>query len=76
MQLMSYDNVYVAQCVMGAVQSQLMKTMKVAVASGYWNLYRYTPEDKVFHLDSKAPTEAERAAKGKYEYYRELAERK
>ena len=90
MLLMNYDNVYVAQCAMGANPGQLIKAlkeaeahkgpsivicyapcinhgikrgmsgvqqeMKDAVASGYWNLYRYSPETKTFTLDSKAPT--------------------
>jgi pyruvate-ferredoxin/flavodoxin oxidoreductase len=30
--------------------------IKRAVASGYWNLYRYNPETDVFNLDSPAPT--------------------
>ena len=88
--LMTYDNVYVAQCSMGANPNQLIKAikeaeahkgpsivicyapcinhgikkgmnnvqqeMKNAVASGYWNLYRYSPETKKFTLDSKEPT--------------------
>ena len=88
--LMTYDNVYVAQCSMGANPNQLIKAikeaeahkgpsivicyapcinhgikkgmnnvqqeMKDAVASGYWNLYRYSPETKKFTLDSKEPT--------------------
>ena len=88
--LMNYDNVYVAQCAMGANPGQLIKAlkeaeahkgpsivicyapcinhgikrgmsgvqqeMKDAVASGYWNLYRYSPETKTFTLDSKEPT--------------------
>ena len=90
MLLMNYDNVYVAQCAMGANPGQLIKAlkeaeahkgpsivicyapcinhgikrgmsgvqqeMKDAVASGYWNLYRYSPETKTFTLDSKEPT--------------------
>lgn len=32
-----------------------MEEMKEAVASGYWNLYRWNPKNKVFKLDSKAP---------------------
>ena len=90
MLLMNYDNVYVAQCAMGANPGQLIKAlkeaeahkgpsivicyapcinhgikrgmsgvqqeMKDAVASGYWNLYRYNPETKTFTLDSKEPT--------------------
>ena len=93
--LMGYDNVYVAQCCMGANPNQLIKAikeaeahkgpsivicyapcinhgikkgmnnvqqeMKDAVASGYWNLYRYNPEltkqnKDPFLLDSKEPT--------------------
>ena len=88
--LMTYDNVYVAQCSMGANPNQLIKAikeaeahkgpsivicyapcinhgikkgmsnvqqeMKDAVNSGYWNLYRYSPETKKFTLDSKEPT--------------------
>ena len=88
--MMTYGNVYVAQCCMGADPAQFIKAvkeaeehkgpslvicyapcmnhgikagmnnvqkeMKDAVASGYWNLYRYDPETKVFHLDSKEPT--------------------
>ena len=88
--LMTYDNVYVAQCSMGANPNQLIKAikeaeahkgpsivicyapcinhgikkgmnnvqqeMKDAVASGYWNLYRYSPETKKFTLDSKEPS--------------------
>ena len=88
--LMTYDNVYVAQCSMGANPNQLIKAikeaeahkgpsivicyapcinhgikkgmnnvqqeMKDAVASGYWNLYRYDPATKKFTLDSKEPT--------------------
>ena len=87
--LMTYDNVYVAQCSMGANPNQLIKAikeaeahkgpsivicyapcinhgikkgmsnvqqeMKDAVNSGYWNLYRYSPETKKFTLDSKEP---------------------
>ena len=30
--------------------------MKEAVESGYWNLYRYSPENKEFTLDSKEPS--------------------
>ena len=90
MLMMTYDNVYVAQCSMGANPNQLIKAikeaeahkgpsivicyapcinhgikkgmnnvqqeMKDAVNSGYWNLYRYSPETKVFTLDSKEPT--------------------
>ena len=90
MLMMTYDNVYVAQCSMGANPNQLIKAikeaeahkgpsivicyapcinhgikkgmnnvqqeMKDAVASGYWNLYRYSPETKTFTLDSKEPT--------------------
>ena len=90
MLLMTYDNVYVAQCSMGANPNQLIKAikeaeahkgpsivicyapcinhgikkgmnnvqqeMKDAVNSGYWNLYRYSPENKTFTLDSKEPT--------------------
>ena len=88
--LMTYDNVYVAQCSMGANPNQLIKAikeaeahkgpsivicyapcinhgikkgmnnvqqeMKDAVASGYWNLYRYDPATKKFTLDSKEPS--------------------
>ena len=88
--MMTYDNVYVAQCAMGANPNQLMKAikeaeahkgpsiiicyapcinhgikrgmnnaqeeMKAAVESGYWNLYRWNPEDKVLSLDSKEPS--------------------
>ena len=88
--LMSYDDVYVAQCSMGADPNQLIKAireaeahkgpsivicyapcinhgikkgmnnvqqeMKDAVNSGYWNLYRYSPETKKFTLDSKEPS--------------------
>ena len=36
--------------------SSAQEEMKRAVESGYWNLYRYSPEDKHFTLDSKAPT--------------------
>ena len=88
--MMTYDNVYVAQCSMGANPNQLIKAikeaeahkgpsivicyapcinhgikkgmnnvqqeMKDAVNSGYWNLYRYSPETKTFTLDSKAPS--------------------
>ena len=88
--LMTYDNVYVAQCSMGANPNQLIKAikeaeahkgpsivicyapcinhgikkgmnnvqqeMKDAVNSGYWNLYRYSPETKKFTLDSKEPS--------------------
>ena len=90
MLMMTYDNVYVAQCSMGANPNQLIKAikeaeahkgpslvicyapcinhgikkgmnnvqqeMKDAVASGYWNLYRYDPSTKKFTLDSKEPT--------------------
>ena len=90
MLLMNYDNVYVAQCAMGANPGQLIKAlkeaeahkgpsivicyapcinhgikkgmnnvqqeMKDAVNSGYWNLYRYSPETKKFTLDSKEPS--------------------
>ena len=90
MLMMTYDNVYVAQCSMGANPNQLIKAikeaeahkgpsivicyapcinhgikkgmnnvqqeMKDAVNSGYWNLYRYSPESKTFTLDSKEPT--------------------
>ena len=90
MLMMTYDNVYVAQCSMGANPNQLIKAikeaeahkgpslvicyapcinhgikkgmnnvqqeMKDAVASGYWNLYRYDPATKKFTLDSKEPT--------------------
>ena len=90
MLMMTYDNVYVAQCSMGADPAQLIKAireaeahkgpsivicyapcinhgikkgmnnvqqeMKDAVNSGYWNLYRYSPETKTFTLDSKEPT--------------------
>ncbi len=90
MLMMTYDNVYVAQCSMGANPNQLIKAikeaeahkgpsivicyapcinhgikkgmnnvqqeMKDAVNSGYWNLYRYSPETKTFTLDSKEPT--------------------
>lgn len=89
--MMTYDNVYVAQCAMGANPNQLMKAMKeavehkgpsliicyapcinhgiksgmsnaqnemkLAVNSGYWNLYRWNPATKVFTLDSKEPSE-------------------
>ncbi len=34
-----------------------MKEMKAAVASGYWNLYRWQPATQTFTLDSKAPSE-------------------
>ena len=88
--MMSYDDVYVAQCCMGANPNQLIKAireaeahkgpsivicyapcinhgikagmnnvqqeMKDAVASGYWNLYRYDPATKHLTLDSKEPT--------------------
>ncbi len=88
--MMTYGNVYVAQCCMGADPGQFIKAvkeaeehkgpslvicyapcmnhgikagmnnvqkeMKDAVAAGYWNLYRYNPETKVFSLDSKEPT--------------------
>ena len=90
MLMMTYDNVYVAQCSMGANPNQLIKAikeaeahkgpsivicyapcinhgikkgmnnvqqeMKDAVASGYWNLYRYDPATKHLTLDSKEPT--------------------
>ena len=90
MLMMTYDNVYVAQCSMGANPNQLIKAikeaeahkgpsivicyapcinhgikkgmnnvqqeMKDAVSSGYWNLYRYSPETRTFTLDSKEPT--------------------
>ena len=90
MLMMTYDNVYVAQCSMGANPNQLIKAIKEAEAhkgpsivicyapcinhgikkgmnnvqqeikdavnSGYWNLYRYSPETKTFTLDSKEPT--------------------
>ena len=80
--MMTYDNVYVAQCSMGADPDQLIKAikeaeahkgpsivicyapcinhgikkgmsnvqqeMKDAVNSGYWNLYRYSPETQKF----------------------------
>ena len=36
--------------------SGVQQEMKDAVASGYWNLYRYSPETKTFTLDSKEPT--------------------
>ena len=92
MLMMTYDNVYVAQCSMGADPAQLIKAireaeahkgpsivicyapcinhgikkgmgcvqqeMKDAVASGYWNLYRYSPETHKFTLDSKEPSMA------------------
>ena len=92
MLMMTYDNVYVAQCSMGADPAQLIKAireaeahkgpsivicyapcinhgikkgmgcvqqeMKDVVASGYWNLYRYSPETHKFTLDSKAPSMA------------------
>ena len=92
MLMMTYDNVYVAQCSMGANPNQLIKAikeaeahkgpsivicyapcinhgikkgmnnvqqeMKDAVASGYWNLYRYSPETHKFTLDSKEPSMA------------------
>ena len=92
MLMMTYDNVYVAQCSMGANPNQLIKAikeaeahkgpsivicyapcinhgikkgmnnvqqeMKDAVNSGYWNLYRYSPETKTFTLDSKEPSMA------------------
>ena len=88
--MMSYDDVYVAQCCMGSNPNQLIKAireaeahkgpsivicyapcinhgikagmnnvqqeMKDAVASGYWNLYRYDPDTKHLTLDSKEPT--------------------
>ena len=88
--MMSYDDVYVAQCCMGANPNQLIKAikeaeahkgpsivicyapcinhgikkgmssvqqeMKDAVASGYWNLYRYDPDTKHLTLDSKEPS--------------------
>ena len=88
--MMSYDDVYVAQCCMGANPNQLIKAikeaeahkgpsivicyapcinhgikkgmssvqqeMKDAVASGYWNLYRYDPAAKKLTLDSKEPS--------------------
>ena len=88
--MMTYDNVYVAQCAMGANPNQLMKAikeaeahkgpsiiicyapcinhgikrgmnnaqeeMKAAVESGYWNLYRWNPEEKVLSMDSKEPS--------------------
>ena len=88
--MMTYDNVYVAQCAMGANPNQLMKAikeaeahkgpsiiicyapcinhgikkgmnnaqveMKAAVESGYWNLYRWDPKEKILHLDSKEPS--------------------
>ena len=90
MLMMTYDNVYVAQCAMGANPNQFMKAvkeaqehkgpsliicyapcinhgikkgmqdaqaeMKDAVNSGYWNLYRWDPSNKVFNLDSKEPS--------------------
>ena len=94
MLMMTYDNVYVAQCSMGANPNQLIKAikeaeahkgpsivicyapcinhgikkgmgcvqqeMKDAVASGYWNLYRFDPRlakegKNPFQLDSKEP---------------------
>ena len=92
MLMMTYDNVYVAQCSMGADPAQLIRAireaeahkgpsivicyapcinhgikkgmgcvqqeMKDAVASGYWNLYRYSPETHKFTLDSKEPSMA------------------
>ena len=92
MLMMTYDNVYVAQCSMGADPAQLIKAireaeahkgpsivicyapcinhgikkgmgcvqqeMKDVVASGYWNLYRYSPETHKFTLDSKEPSMA------------------
>ena len=88
--MMSYDDVYVAQCCMGANPNQLIRAikeaeahkgpsivicyapcinhgikkgmssvqqeMKDAVASGYWNLYRYDPDTKHLTLDSKEPS--------------------
>ena len=88
--MMTYDNVYVAQCAMGANPNQLMKAikeaeahkgpsiiicyapcinhgikrgmnnaqeeMKAAVESGYWNLYRWNPDEKVLSMDSKEPS--------------------
>jgi len=88
--MMSYDDVYVAQCCMGANPNQLLRAireaeahkgpsivicyapcinhgikagmnnvqqeMKDAVASGYWNLYRYDPDTKHLTLDSKEPS--------------------
>ena len=88
--MMSYDDVYVAQCCMGANPNQLIRAikeaeahkgpsivicyapcinhgikkgmssvqqeMKDAVASGYWNLYRYDPDTKKLTLDSKEPS--------------------
>ena len=90
MLMMTYGNVYVAQCSMGANPAQLIRAireaeahkgpslvicyapcinhgikkgmshvqqeMKDAVASGYWNLYRYNPDANRFTLDSKEPT--------------------
>ena len=36
--------------------NNVQQEMKDAVNSGYWNLYRYSPETKTFTLDSKEPT--------------------
>ena len=36
--------------------NNVQQEMKDAVASGYWNLYRYSPETKKFTLDSKEPS--------------------
>ncbi len=36
--------------------NNVQQEMKDAVASGYWNLYRYSPETHKFTLDSKEPS--------------------
>ena len=36
--------------------NNVQQEMKDAVNSGYWNLYRYSPETKKFTLDSKEPS--------------------
>ena len=36
--------------------NNVQQEMKDAVNSGYWNLYRYSPETKKLTLDSKEPS--------------------
>ena len=38
--------------------NNVQQEMKDAVSSGYWNLYRYSPETKKFTLDSKGAVHA------------------
>ena len=59
----SYDGPSIVICYAPCINHGIKKgmnnvqqEMKDAVNSGYWNLYRYSPETKTFTLDSKEPT--------------------